>query len=976
MPDVLEILRARRRRHVQAQSRQRLKAATRVAAVIAVTLLSGLAVFASSIVGQLTRDLPDAGNIEGMFGLRGAESFRPVVVYDRSGQVPLFQISHPLAADRRWLSLNDGRYDSIPEDLANATIAILDPTFWTNPGYDLEALRTVLFEAGADQAPSQRLTLTQRLVNAALLPPSGPEVSEGVAAIRSALLAAELTSRQSKEQILTWYLNSAYYGMWTYGVDAASLVYFGKHATELDLAESALIAGLPMDPLANPIERPAAAKALQAQVLQAMVERGFISRSEERRAKRQAISVMDEAAVAGWDRPDYAEYLFQDLSQALGDAAIHRSGMRVISTLDYDLMLQTACAAQSQVQRLAGDPPGSVVPAADGTPCLAAGLLSPVRPGDAGVDHNVDEWSLVVLDPTTAELLALHGGFDRSRTSGPLLVPFIYLASLAKGNSPATMVLDIPAAPIADLGIHLPSPLEAYQGPVSLRSALANLYPGAAMRTLESVGLEDVRRTAEHMGIDLRAQADGPAAAGEAAWQASLLDLATAYGIVANGGTMVGRAESVDSAGRAEQDLVPALVLRVEDADRRVLYRYQPAQKQVLSAQLAFLMADVLSDESARWPSLGRSNLLEINRPAGAAQGSAGEGQGHWTVGFTPLRVVGVWMGAAGHESLVSIGAHNGSSSIWNSVMRYAVADLPPEGWQVPPGVGEMQVCEPSGLLPTQYCPQLVQEYFVHGTEPTDYDGLFQPFRINKETGKLATLFTPLDQVEERIYLILPPEAQEWAQEAGLEQPPDEYDAVLGLTPEDPHVQITSPEPFAEVRGQVAIRGAAAAEGFRYYRLQYGEGLNPARWVQIDEDHPRRVASGILGRWTTDGLNGLYTLQLMVVLEDGQVRTASSPVTIDNQPPEVRLLSPEAGEQLQLGLGDVISLQAEAFDSIAIERVEFYIGGRRVAVLHTEPYTVNWSPGNRSGEITLSVRAYDRAGNWSESESILVELRR
>ena len=111
-------------------------------------------------------------------------------------------------------------------------------------------------------------------------------------------------------------------------------------------------------------------------------------------------------------------------------------------------------------------------------------------------------------------------------------------------------------------------------------------------------------------------------------------------------------------------------------------------------------------------------------------------------------------------------------------------------------------------------------------------------------------------------------------------------------------------------------------------------------------------------------------------MEDGQVRTDSAPVTIDNQPPEVRLLSPEDGEQLQLNRGDLVLLQAEAFDSIAIERVEFYVDGRRVAVSRTAPYSATWSPGNRSGEISLSVRAYDSAGNWTESVSVLVNLSR
>ncbi|HJX41153.1 MAG TPA: transglycosylase domain-containing protein, partial [Anaerolineales bacterium] len=658
MPAILRFAQIRRRRLRRSRSGPRLGTAAALLLTLPLLLAGGLGSLVSSSVGGLVRDLPPVTEIEAQFGLRGAEAFRPPVVYDRTNQVPLFQVLHPLARDRRWVSLDAG---GLPEHVVNAILAALDPTFWSNPGYELGSL-------GAGLMGLPTVTLTQRLGNAALLPPPQASQRPAARALQSALLADELTKRYSKEQILTWYLNSADFGLWVYGIDAAALTYFGKHAADLTLAESALLAGAAQDPEPNPAQAPQEARLRQREVLRRMTELGYISPEQERQAADAPPTLESQAALEAWARPGYADYLLRSLEDWLGEGR-HRSGLRVISTLDYDLLLQSACAASSQVERLSQQGAGSVTAAADGSACVAAGLLPPLRPGDADLDHQVDQWALAVLDPVSGELLAAHGPFDQQRPAGPMLVPFVYLTALARGTPAGSLLLDVPPAdpgPQSVLGLQFPQRLTDYRGPLLLREAVAGLYPGAAAAALQAAGEEQARRTLQQLGLQLPSTGDQSlgAPATEATPQASLLDLVRAYGIIADQGRLEGVSPSAQAGGGPA--IEPVIVLRAEDSSGRILAEQQPEEQHVLSAQLAFLLADMLSDESIRVSS------LEINRPAGVVQAAAGEGQLHWTLGFTPQRVVGVWLAAQPDSLLLAIGPHNGSTSIWQSLMRYA----------------------------------------------------------------------------------------------------------------------------------------------------------------------------------------------------------------------------------------------------------------------------------------------------------------
>jgi membrane carboxypeptidase/penicillin-binding protein PbpC len=471
---------------------------------------------------------------------------------------------------------------------------------------------------------------------------------------------------------------------------------------------------------------------------------------------------------------------------------------------------------------------------------------------------------------------------------------------------------------------------------------------------------------AREMGLDLPGDLTSqPGTLGsQSTAEVSLASLTTAYGVLANEGRWAG-----EQAGDAS--IAPISILQIVEWDSRVLPAASRQNRALVSAPLAYLMNDVLSDETERREAYGGADVLDLGRPASVVLDARTKGRDFWGVGYTRERAVGAWLGGEGTELPTGINPLNGAAPVWHALLQYATRDLPPQGWSIPAGVREIQVCDPSGLLPTQYCPRIVREVFIDGTEPTSYDSLYQPLRVNRETGKLATLFTPIDQVEERVYLVPPPAAAVWAQAAGIEKPPTEYDTVLAGESGSSVVNLTRPEMFGYVRGTVALRGAAHPREFEYYRLQYGQGLNPTRWVQIGADSRTAVASGALGEWDTDGLEGLYSVQLVVVYGEGQVSTDAVQVTVDNAPPRISLVLPEPGTHA-VDAGESLVIEAEVADELGVRQVEFFVDGERIGSAKSAPYSLRWAP--VAGEHTITARATDHAGNLGESRPVQIVI--
>ncbi len=938
MTDTLAILRQRRsrRQHQRRSAEGRsLRAALGVGFVLGALLAVGILVGAFAYA-DLTRDLPPLDQILVYLDPQDGTLLQPTRIYDRTGDVLLAELAPP-GAPRRYLFVDDSAPAAFSPQLVAVLVATLDPSYWTHAGYTLDGL--------AD--PNSHPTLTQKLVFDLLLSHEAPTPRR---ALRERLLAAQLTARFGREKVLEWFLNSANFGRYAYGAEAAAQSYFGKSAQDVTLAEAALLVAALESPALNPIDAPQAATERQQSIIQSLSINNVIDEATAARARAAEVTLRAPAPLRDL-APAFTSLALSQLETQFGRARIERGGLDIITTLDYSLQLQTACAAQTQIERLAGQ--NVTVPAADGSVCAAADQLPPIPPGQG---QQAASAAALVLDPVTGQVLAFigeqaAGGIEsgwRARPAGTLLTPFVYLTGFTRGLSPASLMWDIPgetgSLPVQNLD-------GSYHGPVRARVALANDYLVPAAQVFSQMGAGNVLRTLQTFGIDSPALSD-PAALITGDVPLSPLALARAYAIFAAQGVQYGQ----PLAGAA---LEPTAVLRAVTPEHAVLLDWSlPRSAQIVSPQLAYLVTHILKDEPARAPSLGSPSPLSVGQVAAAKLGQISSQTGAWVVGYTPQRLTLVWMQSQSGALLDPRIA----AGLWSGLVRHTARSLPPADWRLPPGVTPLEVCDPSGLIPTIYCPVTALEVFLNGNEPTQFDTLYQPFDINIETGFLATVFTPVQLVERRVFLVVPPAARDWAAASGIQTPPNAYDTIQPRRTQ-PAAQITSPGMFGLVYGKLPIIGSARGDDFLYYRLQYGQGLNPLSWFQIGENTARAVDGDVLSEWDTAKLNGLYALRLQVVRFDQTVLTDTIQVIIDNQPPQAAITFPHEGESYPGGAP--LPLRARVADDYALAKVEMYLDDRLLSTLGGPDYTFTWQP--TPGAHTLRLLAVDQAGNQAEA---------
>lgn len=842
MSSTLPVLRARRERRLNRQKKTENK--TR-GAILSVGLVLAIALGAVIILGafayaDITRSLPSTEILPRLLNPPDGLLLQPTRVYDRSGLQLLITFA-PDESPRRYIPINEQNPQHIPPEMTAAMIAAADPQFGAHSGYSLEGLNN----------PDLHPTLAQKLAASLLLYDEPPSLNR---AIRERLLAAQITAQFGRAQVMEWHLNSANFGNYAYGIDAAAQLYFGKPAAELTLAESAILAAVSETPALNPLDAPQVAIQRGREVLYVMSDLKLISPARASLALAETPFIQTAHLTPPKVAPAFLNLLLAQIDAQIPRERVERGGLIVVSTMDYELQKDTACLTELYASRLAGLPD----PAKE---CAAARLLPSLPPGNSYPESSA---SAVILDPMTGQVLAMAGetvqGVETplvaAHSPGSSLDAFVYLTGFTRGLSPASLAWDIPADGDFAGGEINPNFDGEYHGALRLRIALANDYQVPVETLKEQMGIENVARVAESFGLDISNET-------------ALLDLASAYGIFGAQGVKFGQ--------YVNDEFTPVTVLRVQGADRSVTLDWSlPEAQTVVTPAMAYLMTNVLSDEPARWDAWGRQNVLEIGRPAGVKPGQTPEGKDAWVIGYTPYVSIAVWSGARGETDVIT---PRFPASLWNALMQAASEDKPDDGWSVPQGITPMTVCDPSGMLPTRECPNLVTEIFLNGSEPTQADNLFREFSVNRETGLLATVFTPPELVDKRVYMIVPEEARAWAQSEGMAIPPSSYDAIQAPSV-NPFASITAPQLFAEVDGDVLILGTAAGDGFLYYRVQVGKGLNPQEWIQLGSDNPAPVEGGLLAEWDTSGLSGLYAVQLVVVRNDQVVDTAVIQVTV------------------------------------------------------------------------------------------------
>jgi penicillin-binding protein 1C len=928
------ILMARRQRQRAAAARPRigLRLAQFLlagAVLTAVALLATTGVVAATVLGvyqEYAAQLPDVSAIE-----QQQDQFQTVRLYDRTGTHLLYESvdPRPFGGDRRFLTL-----DKLSPAVWQAAVALEDRNFFENPGINARGLLRAFvsnLQGGAVQGGS---SITQQLIKNVFIPPEERAQQSYARKIKEVILSLEVTRRYPKEKLLEWYLNYNFYGNLAYGVEAASQVYFGKSARDLSLAEAAMLAAIPQFPALNPIDNPEDAKRRQGVTLQAMVESGYITQDEAGAAFQEELTLRRSVAER-FDiltAPHFALYVLDQLKaqyNTLEDPFyIWRKGLTVYTTLDVELQKYAELVAREQVQILKEQA------------------------------KNASNSAVVAIKNDTGEILAMVGSLDYNnreidgqvnvataeRQPGSSFKPYVYLTALQKGMTPASMILDVATAfPQADGTFYRPENYDRqYHGPVSLRNSLARSYNIPAIRVMQQVGMADALRTAHRMGINglnrgLNFYGLSLVLGGG---EVSLLDHTYAYSVFANSGSLVGEPVPPSQLQSGYRTLNPVAVLQVRDSEGNLLKKYeQPQADRIFSAEVAYLIQDIMSDDVARAPAFGANTALTLpDRKAAAKTGTTNGFKDNWTMGFTPQLTVGVWVGNTDNESMQNVTGLSGAAPIWNAVMRKYHENEPARWYDSPPGVIQRVVCQPSGLLPTDSCQEQRSELFVAGTEPTVSDNIWQEFEVDRETGLLAGPTTPPDRIERRVYQILPREATDWVLESGLPQPPTEM-ASQRLEDFDPDSAIIQPALGSYISGEVEFIGNARGGP---YRLEIGQGLEPAEWLQIGQEQGNDVQNGVLQRLDTRALpEGLYTVRLTVNRGDG-ARQSAIPVTIDNTPPTIVLSEPKPEQLFVMEKDEQINMNALANDNLAIDRVEFVLNGTTLVTSTVAPYNERW----------------------------------
>lgn len=894
--------------------------------VVIATVASGLAVV-GGVYAYYAKDLPDPQKIETQ-----QEKFETTKIYDRTGQHLLYEIFDPRRGDRTIVPLAE-----IPLYLRQATIAAEDKSFYKNPGIDIRGISRAFWsnlQGGQVQGGS---SITQQLVKNVLIPPEERYQRLYSRKIKEIILALEISRRypgkEGKDKILEWYLNHIFYGNLAYGVEAAAKVYFNKHVQELDLAECAMLAAIPQYPGLNPIDAPEQAKRRQALVLDAMVSEGYITPEQAEAAKKQETRINTLQERFDIQAPHFSMYVRKKLEDMFGADMVYQGGLKVYTTLDFDLQRKAEEAVSTNIKLLQEDPK---------------------------VDHNVSNGALVAIRPNTGEIVAMVGSADywnkeidgnvnvalAERQPGSSFKLFTYLTAFAQGHTAAEMIMDVRTCPNPEDPSWCPENYDRkYHGPQRVRNAFARSYNIPAVKMLDIAGVGNVIKTAHRMGInslnrDLDYYGLSLTLGGG---EVRLLDLTYAYGVVANNGVMAGREIPIEQRRPGYRELDPVAILRVQDSEGNVYWDYKhPANRDVVSPQLCYLVTSILSDNAARAAAFGYNSKLRLSRPAAAKTGTTNDYKDAWTIGYTPQLVTGVWVGNSDNQSMDRVAGSLGAAPIWHDFMEAALENEPVVEFERPSGFETVEVCAVSGLLPTENCEDRVREIFIEGTAPTTYCNIHQRFRINRETGKLATIYTPPELVEERVYEIYPPEAADWVRAENIPQPPTAYDDITGVGPTGGDVEIISPNPYAYVKGLVTITGTVRPPDLNLWRLEYGEGLNPSAWIQIGGDHNHAVDSGYLETWDVNGLQGLYTLQLTAIDHAQNVKQSTIQVTVDNTPPLVTIGHPSDGDLYIMEDDEYVNIQADVIENVSMKRVDFYVDSEKVASTTVAPYNQKW----------------------------------
>ena len=576
-------------------------------------------------------------------------------------------------------------FSDVPDMLIKALIATEDTRFYSHLGLDLRGIiRATYRNFRARRVVEGGSTLTQQLAKVLFLTPDRSYSRK----FKEMILALRIEQRYTKQEILLLYLNQIYFGSGAYGVEAASQIYFGKHARDLTVAECALLAGIPRSPkYYSPFKSPQSAVGRRAYVLNRMAAAGIISRAQADEAKRTPLP-FDLSVKTGGPAPYFIEYVRQKVDERFGSSILYSGGLNIYTSINDDL--------QSYAEQ-----------------AVAEGILNIESRHKRHVRSPLQA-ALLAIEPATGRIRAMVGGRDFSqsqfnrtlqalRQPGSAFKPVIYAAALDRGFGASDILDDSPLTIKLDRNKDW-SPenfSRTYQGKVTLRNALIQSLNVPTIRLLENIGVNETIQYARKLGIKSTLKPYLSLALGSS--DMTLADLTAVYAVFANHGI----------------SMEPVSILSITDNTGRVLYSNDALPTQAIDPETAFLITNLLRgviEHGTGW------KARELGRPAAGKTGTTNDYRDAWFIGYTPSLVAGVWVG---YDDQTSIGYRETGARaalpIWLAFMKKANDDHAPEDFISPEGILFKQIDPRSGLLSTENCRQSVLEAFLPGTEPRQY---------------------------------------------------------------------------------------------------------------------------------------------------------------------------------------------------------------------------------------------------------------
>ena len=651
---------------------------------IAFVLLALVVALGSVLVGYASLsqaiDRRYQGEITTLADMLPKDSLR---MYDAHGSLIYEAVDQGLQTSE---PLND-----ISPHLVHAEIAIEDHTFWTNPGYDITGIvRATMSNLHYGHIVAGGSTITQQLIKNAVVGNEDTVLRK----LEEIILAPQTTRYYTKQQIMDMYLNTTYYGNMAYGAEAAAFVYFDLHdtstataAAQLDIAQSAMLAGIPQNPaLFDPFLHPQATFLRMQAILTQLQLQGSITPLQERQALIEAKSLhfLHPGIVHNTLAPHFVSYALGELATDLHvrPSDLSRSGLVVSTTLDLPLQNKILSIAQQNVAALSQT--NHLTDAAE--------VLIDYHNGDIRV-------LLGNIDPNNPH----YGQFDVAtqgyRQPGSAFKPFVYATAFEQGLSPGMPVLDAPTRFPMCCGLpsYMPHNYDlGYHGLISIRAALQNSFNIPGVKVLYKAGVDSSLHTAQQMGIASYVGTPNYTMV-LGTLGVHLLDLTSAYGVFANGGVRI----------------LPHTIEAVSDAAGHVLYHMNLNRQRVISPQVAYLMTNVLSDNQARTYEFGACSSLYLYSnnqtqcyrgnpgtvyPSAVKTGTSQNFADNWTIGYTANYVMGVWAGNNDNYPMLNVIGVTGAGPIWHEGMLLAEQGHIPANFIAPPGVAKRTVSYPEGL--------------------------------------------------------------------------------------------------------------------------------------------------------------------------------------------------------------------------------------------------------------------------------------